>query len=209
MRLSLPFVFGIAASAFLAGPAAANGDVSLNPLQTALEFTPHGPAVVAATHPLAGRVVVDPIVNVPARIGSFLNTFARAGEMNEALVRGVTDAGMLSTGPGAFRLTATWLAFDSPFKISLSSRASATIRYELRRIDSGTVIFQRDITTSTTTSGGNAAIRQRGTARATLAANFAGALWCLEQAAYDRAPADCAVSPVGSFDAPIVVPIFH
>jgi hypothetical protein len=203
--------FAFVAICIVATPAIAGGGVSLNPMQTTMQFTPHTPEVVPANHPLFMKVMVDPIVDVPDKIGTFMNAFARAKEINEALSKGMTDAGMRSpdANAGPFRLTATWLSFDSPFRISASSRAAVTIRYELRRVNSGAVIFQRDISTSAESSGGNAADRQRGTVRATLAANFAGAIWCIEQAAYGKAPDNCAVSPVGSFAAPIVVPIFR
>ncbi len=195
----------------ISGPAVAGGSMSMNPLNTSMQFSPHAPEVVAASHPLSARVIVEPIVNVPAKIGTFMNAFARAEDLNDALNDGMASAGMRSTSTarGIFRFTATWVSFDSPFKIGASSRASVTIRYELRRIDSGAVILQREITTSTSSSGGNAADRQRGTARAAIAANFAGAIWCLEQAAYGKAPENCAVSPVGSFSAPIIVPLFR
>ncbi len=194
-----------------ANPAYAGGSVSLNPLKSSMQFSPHTPQVVAADHPLAGKIMVDPIVGAPEKICTFMNAFAHAKELNAAFSTGMADAGMASTGSigGPFRLTATWVSFDSPFKISASSRAAVTIRYELQRVSSGAVIFQRDITTSAESFGGNAADRQRGTVRATISANFAGAIWCLEQAAYGNAPENCAVSPVGSFSAPIVVPINH
>lgn len=199
----LSFMFGMAIPA----AACAGGNVPLVPFNSPIRFTPATPQVVPSDHPLAGKVRVDPISNMPNSVGGFLNVFVSAKELNGALGQSLAVAGMRASDEryAPFQLTVTWLEFDSPFKISFSSRATASLRYELRRVDSGAVIFQRDVTTSAQASGGNATDRQRGTARAALAANLAGAIRCLDLAAYGQAPANCAVSPTGSFAAPIAV----
>ncbi len=196
-----------AATMIASSPALAGANVSLVPFKGPIRFTPHMPQAVSADHPLAGRVVVDPVANMPNSVGGFLNRFVSARELNRALGDTLAEAGMRGGAEQSapFRLFVTWVSLDSPFKIGTSSRAAVTLRYELRRTDSGAVIFRRDITTSAEASGGNAADRQRGTARAALAANLAGAIWCMDLAAYGRAPENCALSPTGRFAAPISV----
>ena len=197
----------VVATLIASSPALAGGNVSLVPFKGPIRFSPHMPQAVSAEHPLAGRVAVDPVANMPNSVGGFLNRFVSARELNRALADTLTEAGMRGgaeqTAP--FRLFVTWVSLDSPFKIGILSKAAVTLRYQLRRSDSGAVIFQRDITTSAEASGGNATDRQRGTARAAIAANLAGAIWCMDLAAYGRAPENCALSPTGRFSAPIAV----
>ncbi len=194
-----------------AAPARADDTVPIEPFGSSVRFAPYSPRVVEADHPWRGKLVVAPIVAMPERVGAFLNTFTRPREMNAALARTIADAGLAADAGGAAtnRLTVTWVAFDAPFKIGFSSRVSATLRYELARVDTGEPVFRRDVTTAATASGGNAADRMRGVARAVLSANLAGAIWCLEESPFGRAPADCATAPQGEFSAPITVPIFH
>jgi hypothetical protein len=203
-------LFALAAAvSLIAAPAIAGDGVPIVPFDSPIRFTPHMPQVVGADHPFAGRIAVDPVVGMPDRIGAFLNTFVRPKELNAALAASIAAAGLAAVDDAAapLRLKTTWIAFDSPFKISFSSRASATLRYELVRRGTGEVIFRRDVTTAAKASGGNAADRQRGTARAVISANLAGAIWCIEQSPARAAPQDCAVEPVGQFDAPIIVAI--
>ena len=207
----LPIQFSVAlVIAAQSLPAIAKSPVSLNPFAGAISFSPHRPKAVTAGHPLAASIVVDPIVDAPAKTGIMLNTYMKNAEINEGLVSGLRSAGMVAADPRAakFRLTATWLEFNAPFRISFSSKATVIVRYELRRIDTGAVIFSRDVTTFAKASGGEGSARQKATARASVAANFAGTIHCLQEAAYGRAPQDCAVSPVGSFSTPMYIPIY-
>jgi hypothetical protein len=201
----------LAALALIAAPARAGETVPIEPFGSIVRFAPHSPRVVEADHPWRGKLTVAPIIAMPERVGAFLNTFTRTKEMNAALARTIADAG-LAAGSGnsaTHRLTVTWVAFDAPFKISFSSRVSATLRYELMRVDTGEPVFRRDVTTAASASGGNAADRMRGVARAVLSANIAGAIWCLEESPFGRAPVDSVTAPQGSFSAPITVPVFY
>ncbi len=198
MRMKM---FAVAGAISMAAPASAGERVPLVPFKSPVIFAPYRPAVVSSDHPFAGRIRIEPIVGMPDRVGSFLNTFVRVKEMNRALADTLAASGMAAKAPQAapYHLVVTWLAFESPFKISTSSRAKATLRYELRRTDSEEVIFRRDVVTSAQASGGVASERQRGTVRAALAANLAGAMWCLEQSPLGKAPLNCTTAPVGSF----------
>lgn len=207
MGMQSKFLIAIGIIVSSSSPAAAGDSVSLVPFGNTIRFAPFAPAVVAPDHPFAGRIRIDPIVGMPGRIGSFLNTFVRAKELNEALDATIGLTGMRAKAPTSapFHLTVTWLTFESPFKISFSSRAKATLRYELRRTGSEELIFRRDVVTSAESSGGDASTRQRGTVRATLAANLAGAIWCMEQSPLGKAPTNCTSNPVGRFAAPITL----
>lgn len=193
----------------MATPAVAGDRVPLVPFNSPLLFAPHMPVVVKPDHPFAGRVRLDPIADMPERVGSFLNTFVRVKEMNAALADTLAASGMQARDPQSapYHLAVTWLTFESPFKIGTSSRAKATLRYELRRTGSEEVIFRRDVTSAAEASGGDASARQRGTVRATLSANLAAAMWCMEQSPLGKAPAVCTATPVGSFGAPVPVAI--
>lgn len=205
MRILVPAIF-----ALLLVPAAAMAKpaVSLEPFNRGLSFTPEAPRPLPPEHPLYHRVALDPLAGVPARVGPVLNTIASGREFEDALRQSLIAANFAaSDGAPKARLTVTWLNFDAPMKISFSSSATSQLRYELRRIDNGELIFSRDIVTQTRASGGNAVDRFKGTGRAALQANIASALLCLDKAAYGTAPQDCALHPTGSFRAPIMVAV--
>jgi len=72
--------------------------------------------------------------------------------------------------------------------------ATASLRYELTRIDTGQMLFGRNVTTKIdgSRSGADGGMSTR---RAAIAVNFASAAACLDKAAYGRAPANCALTP--------------
>ncbi|MBY8826964.1 hypothetical protein [Hephaestia mangrovi] len=190
----------------VAAPASAR-KLSLLPFDTKLSFAPAAPGVIGPAHPFYHHIEVAPIVGMPEKLGAFLVSYTKRGEVQAALERTMADAGMLApagTTP-TLRLTATWIAFDAPQKISFSSHATVTIRYELSRIPSGDVIFRRDITNQAKASGGDGAQRLQGTARSVILASLASATWCLEQSPLGGAPLDCTLHPVGRIGDPVKV----
>jgi len=199
----LTCVMIIISAVTITSPTFASG-VALSPFDGKLRFVPYSPHVVQRNHPLAEKISIEPVINMPDKIGLFMNSFVKSKEFDEALQSSITTAGMhVQQGDTAkFNLAVTWLSFESPFKISFSSHATVLIRYELSRVDTGAIIFRRDVSTSAAASGGNAADRQKGVARASIAANLAGGIWCLEEAAYGRAPDNCGTSAEGEFAAP-------
>ncbi len=197
MRFALPLALLLAAT-----PAAAADPMPLSPYAWMGGFAPYKPAPVAAGHPLFGKIALAPIVSMPNRVGGTFILVTRPKELTAALRETLAKSNMLAadgTAPKA-TLEVSWVDFDLPFKIGMSSKANVTIHYELKRVDTGEVIFNRDVTTSAELQGGgDASIRARAAGRAAILGNVAGALWCLDQAAYGRAPMNCASQPLGSF----------
>lgn len=190
--------------------APARSPVSLDPFSIALDFAPERPQPVSANHPLFRRVLVESVHGMPGRVGSFFAPVARPRDVDAALRGALAGANMLAQSPqdARARLRVTWRRFDLPFRIGFSSRAVAAVHYELSRIDNGQVIFSREIVTEAHARGGNATDRARGTGRAAIAANIASMAYCLDKAAVQGAPQDCALSPLGRFRAPIVAPVY-
>lgn len=201
MRVPILLMLLAAASPAVAGPR-----VSLLPFESGLGFAPARPQALQPDHPLFERVTVEPVQNMPGRIGSFLAPVTNPDEFNAALRQTLASANMLA-GPDTARarLRVTWRQFDLPFRIGLSSRAMVSVHYELSRIDNGQVIFEREIVTQAESRGGEASARARGTGRAAVLANIASLTLCLDKAAVQWAPSDCALRPTGRFSAPITV----
>lgn len=187
--------FLIPASLLLAAPLAAKPLVPLAPqVGNALHQIGAGPRIVPMDHPLRGRVAVEPVAEMPGRVGSLLVTIAKPAEFDSALKQALEQSGMLSAPEAApkARLHVTWRWLDAPAKIGSSARASVAIAYELRRIDTGRIIFQREVTSEARTTGGrDASQRVRHNARKAIQRNIAAAVTCLDLAAYGRAPEDC------------------
>jgi hypothetical protein len=186
----------IPASLLIAAPVAAKPLVPLAPpVGAAVHSVGAGPRSVPADHPLRGRITVEPVAAMPKRVGSLLIPVAKPAEFDTALKLALEHSNMLA-GPEAApkaRLHVTWRWLDAPAKIGFSAKARVAIAYELRRIDTGQTIFQREVTSEArTTGGGDASLRLRHNARAAIQRNIAGAITCLDLAAYGRAPADCA-----------------
>ncbi len=198
----------------LAGTGAANAQrVSLHPFESNLGFAPQRPRAVDANHPLYGRILLEEVEAMPRRIGSFLLPVTNARELNEALRGTLASSNMLAGSAAAARarLRVTWRRFDLPFRIGFSSRATVAVHYQLSRIDTGQVIYAREIVTAAESRGGEASARARGTGRAAILTNLASLVLCLERAPFEPPSDACVVRPTGSFSAPITVvtPIYR
>lgn len=168
------------------------------PLQPiGLPFAPDSPRPLTPDHPLYRQVALDPVIDMPGNVGKFLVPITSAKELNEALRETLDRANMLAPAgaqPKA-KLVVRWVGLDAPQKIGFSSHATASLSYTLMRVPSGEQLFRRDIVTAASSNGGDASDRLRGTARLALLTNLASAVVCLDKAAYQRAPADCALTP--------------
>ena len=173
------------------------------PHNAQLLFGAEGPRSLPADHVLRGHVALEPIAGAPEKIGGFLMSITKAEELNEGLRTSLSRAGMLAEGEAKpiFRLEPVWQRLDAPQKIGVSSRAEAVIHYQLKRIDSGAVIFARTISTISESSGGDASDRLQGVARLAILTNFASAIACIDKASYGTAPMDCALKSAISYRA--------
>ena len=189
-------LFLIPASLLVAAPVSAKPLVPLAPpVGNAVHSIGAGPRTVPADHPLRGRIAVEPIAAMPKRVGTLFVSVAKPAEFDTAIKLALEQSRMLA-GPEAApkaRLHVTWRWLDAPAKIGNSARASVAIAYELRRIDTGQTIFQREVRSEAKTTGGpDASQRLRHNARMAIQRNIAAVVTCLDLAAYGRAPADCA-----------------
>ncbi|HEX8514342.1 MAG TPA: hypothetical protein VF688_14700 [Allosphingosinicella sp.] len=188
--------FIIPASLFLAAPVSAKPLVPLAPpVGNAVHSIGAGPRTVPADHPLRGRIAVEPVAAMPRRVGTLFVSVAKPAEFDTALKLALEQSGMLAAPQAApkARLHVTWRWLDAPAKIGSSARAKVAVAYELRRIDTGQAIFQREVTSEARTTGGrDASLRLRHNARKAIQRNIAAAVICLDLAAYGRAPGDCA-----------------
>ncbi len=187
----------VAAAALITAPAAAVDDIPM--VAIGLPFAPETPRPVAATHPLYHRVEVGEIADLPTTVGSNPLNFAAAkrSSIDKALRESFERMNLLAATPAdaRFRLTVTWLGSHTPFRIATRNTASTSLHYRLVRIDTGQLLFDRDVVTSAKGGGLDAAMRDNGIVRAAIAANFASAANCLDHAAYGTTPADCALVP--------------
>jgi hypothetical protein len=184
-------------------PAAAKPAFPLHPLAN-LSYSPETPRAVAPDHPLYNKIAVNPVLDMPKKIGWTFVPVTNEGEFNEALQQTFAASAMLApegSHPKA-RLVVRWVEIKTPLKISTRSEASVTVDYSLVRVDNGQTIFSRTITTTTESRGGDATERLKGNARLAIMTNLASAWNCLDQAAYGRAPQDCALKPNATFRAP-------
>jgi hypothetical protein len=188
-------LFLIPASLLLAAPAWAAPLVPLAPpVGAAFFYGSAGPRVVPDDHPLRGRIAVEPVAAMPKRVGSLLIPVTKPAEFDSAMKLALEQSKMLAAAgadPKA-RLHVTWRWLDAPAKIGNRAHASVVLAYELRRIDTGQTLFQREVRTESHATGGVASERIRHNARMAIQHNIASAVACLDQAAYGRAPADCA-----------------
>jgi hypothetical protein len=183
------------------GAAAAKSTVPLQPI--GLPFAPESPKPLSPDHPLFQRVALEPVADMPNKVGKFLVPITSATEMNEALRQTLERANMLAP-PGVqpkARWVVRWRGLHAPSKISFSSEATATLSYTLFRLENGQELFRRDISTVSRSTGGDAADRLKGNARLAILTNLASAVLCLDKAAYGRAPADCALTAQASYRA--------
>jgi hypothetical protein len=182
----------------VAPTAATANDISM--VAIGLPFAPETPKPVAATHPLYHHVLIDEIEGLPSTIGSSRLNFIKAAKrssVNAALRETFQRMNLLAPDDTAahVRLVVRWGASRTPFKIGAHNVATTTLHYRLVRIDSGQLLFDRDITTSAEGAGADASMRDNGIVRAAVAANFASAANCLDHAAFGTAPSDCALTP--------------
>jgi hypothetical protein len=171
-------------------------DVSM--VAIGLPFAPEEPTPVDRSHPLFRDVAVADIADLPSTVKSSAMNFiaaAKGSSINAALRETMRQMNMLAPGNGRKRLQVTWLGGRTPFHIGTRNESSVTFRYRLERVDTGQALFEREITTRATGSGGNGAMRVNGIMRAAIAANFASAANCLDRAAFGTAPEDCALTP--------------
>ena len=162
--------------------------LSLDPI--GLPFAPDSPKPLAPDHPLYHQIALDPVADMPSKVGSFLVPITSAKEMNEALRDTLERANMLAP-PGAqakARLVVRWAGLNAPAKISFSSEATARLSYSLIKIENGQELFRRDIATVSRSTGGDASDRLKGNARLAILTNLASAVLCLDKAAYGQAP---------------------
>jgi hypothetical protein len=187
--------FLLPASLLVAAPALAAPLVSLTPpVGAAFHSIGVGPRSVPDDHPLRGRIAVEPIAAMPKRVGSLLIPVTKPVEFDTALKLALDHSKMLA-GPDAApkaRLLVTWRWLDAPARISARADARVAIAYELRRIDNGQTLFQREVRTGSRATGGAASQRIRHNARMAIQHNIAAVVSCLDEAAYGRAPDDCA-----------------
>jgi hypothetical protein len=189
-RLLLPMLL-------LGAPLAADARLPLAP--TTPGAFPIAVPAVAADHPLRNRIEIEPVVGMPRRVGSWLHPITNPAEFDAALRQTFRDTAMLAEAgaPPRARLVVTWREIDAPARIGPGSRAAVLIGYELRRLDSGATIFQREIRTRSASRGGDASERLKANARAAILANIASVTLCLQRAAVGVAPDDCAIDVQG------------
>jgi hypothetical protein len=178
-----------------AAPAHAAQSVSLAPpVGATFLYGSEGPRAVPEGHPLRGRIAVEPVLEMPKRVGGLLSPVTKPAEFDRALRHTLEQARLLAgpSDPPKARLLVTWRWLDAPAKFGTRAHATVEIGYELRRIDSGQTIFQREVRTESRAHGGVASERVRLNARMAVQHNIASAVACLDKAAYGRAPDDCA-----------------
>lgn len=204
-------ILAVAAMTLVSSPVTAKPAFSLQPFD-APTFALQGLRPLPANHPLYRRVRLEPIADMPAKVGGFLAPITNAQEMSEALRATLEGANMLAPDPATAKaqLSVRWVELDAPQNLSFSSKATASLDYSLVRIDNRQEIFRRSITTYARSQGGDGTKRFKGNARLAILSNLASAILCLDKAAFGQAPPDCALKPMISFRAPaprIMIPI--
>lgn len=156
-----------------------------------LRYSPDTPVPVSPDHPLYSRVLIDPIEEMPSSVRL---SIARPSSINEGLKLTLEHLHMLAptSTDAKVRLTARWVAYDGGGMLG-GKRATVTLHYRLTRLDSGAVIFDREVMTEATAD--DRAGGPMPTLRAATAVNFASIAGCLDKAAFGRAPSDCALTP--------------
>jgi hypothetical protein len=190
----------------ITAPALAVDDVPLSPL--GLSFQPITPQPVPPGHPLFHTILLEPVTDMPNVVGASATAgvmgVAKRSSFENGLHETFDKLNMLAPteAEAKFRLTPRWIRLEAPFRISLSSRATARLSWTLTRIDNGQQIFQQEIATSAESSGGYAVSRAIGVGRVALMANIASAAACLDKAVYGQTPDDCALVPLFTYQAP-------
>jgi hypothetical protein len=186
-----PFLLFFAASALIG--AAPSPDIPL--VAIGLPFAPEKPMPVASDHPLYHRVAVGDVEGITAIVRF---KAAPPGRLHKGLRETLERMNLLApdAAHAKVRLIATWNGLDSPTSFLVASKeTTATLHYQLIRIDNQQVLMDKIIAT-TVKGEGSALDGGMGMARAAIAANFASAAACMDKAAYGRAPDDCALRPL-------------
>lgn len=177
----------------LIGAAPMSTDIPL--VAIGLPFAPQTPRPVAVDHPLYHRVSVGEIEGVTAIVRF---KAAPPGRLHQGLRDTLARMNLLAPTPAdaRVRLVATWGGLDSPATLLVPGKqTTATLRYRLERLDTQQPLLERTIAT-TVKGEGSALDGGMGIARAAIAANFASISACIYNAAYGRAPQDCALQPL-------------
>lgn len=187
-------------------------DVPLSPI--GLPFKPGAPQPLAPDHPLYHHVALDPVEGMPSVVGAGatlgLSGAAKRSSFDKALRDTLAALNMLAPSVADARVTLKprWVSMEAPFKIGFSSKATARLAWTLTRIDSGKILFQREIATSAESRGGDGTSRANGVGRVALMTNIASVALCLDKAAYGQAPGDCALNPAFTYHAPTYTIMF-
>lgn len=182
----------LAAALALAPTAALANDIPLSVI--GLPFAPEAPKPVKPDHPLYHRITVGDVEAMP---GSVRFSIARPSTINAGLRDTLRRMNLLAPveSDARARLTARWVSADGDSIFARGENASVALHYTLSRMDTQSVIFDRQIDTEAKASG-SALNGSMQTLRAAVAVNFASLAYCLEKAAYGDAPGDCALTPL-------------
>ena len=194
LACTLPLASAAGADARKSDPMMRPGDIPM--VAIGLPFEPEAPEPVGLAHPLFHDVTIGEIERPPPTVkSSALNWVAAAkrSSINAAMLETFRQMNLLAPSPAAARkrLVVSW-------NIGTRNATTVTIHYRLIRVDSGEVLFDRDIVTSSRGAGADAGMHDNGILRAAIATNFASAADCLDRAAFGTAPADCALTPLFS-----------
>jgi len=178
----------------LTTPAAALAGPDIPLIAIGLPFAPEAPKPLSPEHPLFGRITFAQIDQLP---GSVRFSVAAPGSIHKGLRDTLAQMKMLAPdAPSAkVRLIARWVSVEPSSPFVAKGDASATLAYQLVRIDTGETIFQRTIRTTIKASGSHLDGTMGGR-RGAVAVNFASLAFCLDKAALGSAPADCALQPL-------------
>ena len=198
LACTLPLASAAGADARKSDPMMRQGDIPM--VAIGLPFEPKAPEPVSPAHPLFHDIAVGEIERLPPTVkSSALNWIAAAkrSSINAAMLETFRQMNLLAPSPAAARkrLVVSWNGNRTPFHIGTRNATTVTIHYRLTRVDSGEVLFDRDIVTSSRGAGADAGMHDNGILRAAIATNFASAADCLDRAAFGTAPADCALTP--------------
>lgn len=181
-----------------AAPAGSSNDLSM--VAIGMPFAPEEPKPVNSAHPLFHDVAVADIQSLPSAVKSSAMNFiaaAKRSSVNAALSETFRQMNMLAPSPASARkrLIVTWLGDTTPFHIGGHNSTTVRLHYRLEQVDTGQILFDRDIATSAEGGGIDASMRDNGIVRAAIATNFASAANCLDRAASGTTPAECALTP--------------
>lgn len=178
----------------LAAPTPVSAGTNIPLSAFGLPFAPEGPKPISPEHPLFHRIAFEQIENLP---GSTRFSVARPTTINNGLRDTLKHMNMLAEdqADAKARLIVTWVSIEPSSLFLARDTASATLAYQLVRMDNGATIFQRTIKTTIEASGSHLDTSM-GARRGAIAANFASVAACLDKAAFGTDPADCALRPL-------------